>query len=140
MLKQLLIGAAAMAATVGIQAIFMTFALNWAKASTQRAGWRPTRSLAVTAVILWFFVSICIQCWGWAWLLLYLGALNDLETALYFTIVTYATLGYGDVVLTPDWRLLGAVAALNGTIIVGWTTAMVIAVVQLEYSSDEPQS
>ena len=130
MLKQLLIGAAAMAATVGIQAVFMTFALNWAKVSTQRAGWRPTRSLAVTAVILWFFVSICIQCWGWAWLLLYLGALNDLETALYFTIVTYATLGYGDVVPVPTWHLLGPMTALNGVMLIGWSTALVYDLLQ----------
>ena len=41
----------------------------------------------------------------------------------------------GDVVLGPDWRLLGAFAATNGTIIVGWTTAMIFVAVQRVYGT-----
>ena len=51
------------------------------------------------------------------------------ETAHYFSTVTYTTLGYGDVTLEPAWRLLAAFQAANGTIMFGWTTAIVMAVI-----------
>jgi hypothetical protein len=44
--------------------------------------------------------------------------------------VTFTTLGYGDVTLGPDWRMLAAFEAANGLIMFGWTTALVIAYMQ----------
>ena len=130
---QLLIGMAAIAASVVIHAAFMLAAgrLRRRGAPLPR---RPLRQAAtIVAVVLWFFLSVCLQCWAWAVLLLRLGALGTLEEALYFATVTFTTLGYGDIVLGPDWRLLGAFAATNGTIIIGWTTAMVFLAVQEIY-------
>ena len=49
-------------------------------------------------------------------------ALPDLETAFYFSMVTFTTLGFGDVVLTGQWRTLASIQAANGVIIFGWTT------------------
>ncbi len=57
------------------------------------------------------------------------GAIPDPETALYFSIVTFTTLGYGDVTLDTGWRLLASFQAANGTIMFGWTTAIVMAVI-----------
>ena len=57
------------------------------------------------------------------------GAIQEVETALYFSTVTFTTLGYGDVTLDPEWRLLAAIQAANGTIMFGWTTAIVMAVI-----------
>ena len=48
--------------------------------------------------------------------------------ALYFSISSYATVGYGDVLLT-DWRLVGAWEALVGFILIGWSTALFISVI-----------
>ena len=59
-----------------------------------------------------------------------LGALSDLEEALYFSTVTFTTLGYGDVVLQPSWRLLASFQSVNGIIMFGWTTAVIVALVQ----------
>ena len=50
--------------------------------------------------------------------------------ALYFSLVTYTTLGYGDVTLNAEWRVLAAFEAVNGIIMFGWTTALIVAVVQ----------
>ena len=49
---------------------------------------------------------------------------------LYFSVVTFTTLGYGDISLSADYRLLSGIEALNGIILVGWTTAMIFSVVQ----------
>ncbi len=55
-----------------------------------------------------------------------LGAISDYEEALYFSMVMYATLGLGDVVLEQQWRLLFSFEAANGIIMFGWTTALII--------------
>ena len=51
------------------------------------------------------------------------GAIPDLETALYFSTASFTTIGYGDVVLGPDWRLIGAIEGANGLLLFGWSTA-----------------
>jgi len=132
-LTQLLIGLAAIAVTVVIQAGFMVTIAGWGRNRRLRAEKGLEKAGIVTGVVLWFFLSICAQCWAWAMLFLFLGALETFEEALYFTTVTFTTLGYGDIVLREDWRLLGAFAAANGTIIIGWTTAMVFLTVQRVY-------
>jgi hypothetical protein len=72
------------------------------------------------------------------WALFYLvnpliTALPDLETAFYFSMVTFTTLGYGDVVLTGPWRTLASIQAANGVIIFGWTTALIFYFIQHLY-------
>lgn len=49
---------------------------------------------------------------------------------LYFSTVTFTTLGYGDVTLDAGWRLFASIQAAVGTIMFGWTTAIVMAVLQ----------
>ncbi|MEN2978490.1 potassium channel family protein [Tistrella bauzanensis] len=84
--------------------------------------------LLVALATLGMLVAHTIEIWGWAAVLLLLGQFPNLEAALYFSVVTFTTLGYGDIVLGPDWRLLGAMASVNGIILFGWTTAVVVAV------------
>jgi voltage-gated potassium channel Kch len=78
---------------------------------------------------------------AFVWALLYLlnpaiTVLPDIQTAFYFSLVTYTTLGYGDIVLTGDWRVLSAVEAVNGVIIFGWTTALIIYFIQRIYKAE----
>ena len=63
-----------------------------------------------------------------AYTFLLINAIEGFEQALYFSMVTFTTLGYGDVLLEDHWRLLGSFEAANGIIMFGWTTAIVIAV------------
>jgi voltage-gated potassium channel Kch len=86
-------------------------------------------------VLLMFFLSF-VDIVVWAGTYLLVGAINTLETALYFSTVTFTTLGYGDVVIDEQWRLLAALEAANGIIIFGLTTAVVVAVVQRVYFID----
>jgi len=48
----------------------------------------------------------------------------------YFAFVNYTTLGYGDVVPLPEWRLLGPMAAMNGVLLFGWSTAVIFEVLR----------
>jgi hypothetical protein len=86
------------------------------------------------------FVAIVIEAWLWALLYLYdplITTIPDLETAFYFSMVTFTTLGYGDVVLTGNWRTLASIQAANGVIIFGWTTALIFVFIQRVYIRDE---
>jgi len=56
--------------------------------------------------------------------------LKSFEEAFYFSIVTFTTLGYGDITLSEQWRILSGVEAVNGILLVGWTTALLFAVIQ----------
>ena len=56
-----------------------------------------------------------------------LGALPNIETALYFSTATFSTIGYGDVVLSSDWRLLGSLEGISGLLLIGWSTAYLVA-------------
>ena len=69
------------------------------------------------------------------WALNYIlnGAFSQLSDALYFSIVTFTTLGYGDIVLNEQWRLLASIQAAGGIIIFGWSTAIIVAIVQNYY-------
>jgi hypothetical protein len=59
--------------------------------------------------------------------------LPTLETAVYFSLVTYTTIGFGDVVLGPGWRVLAGIEGLTGLLLAGWSTAFVFAVVNRMY-------
>ena len=56
------------------------------------------------------------------------AAIADLQSAFYFSAVTYTTTGYGDVVLPPEWRVVGGIEALTGILMCGWSTALLFAV------------
>jgi len=81
----------------------------------------------------------------WLYALVYHGLheFPDFETALYFSTVTFASLGYGDVVLSPHWRLFGSIEAANGLILFAWSTAFFLSVMTalrtLEHDWLEPR-
>ena len=57
------------------------------------------------------------------------GELGEFAVAFYHSAVNYTTLGYGDIVMSPRWRLLGPMEAANGTLAFGWSTAVIVTVV-----------
>ena len=67
------------------------------------------------------------------------GELADFEAAVYFSFVTFTTLGYGDITLSEGYRLLSGIQALNGILLVGWSTALMFAVVQKIWQSEEAE-
>lgn len=83
----------------------------------------------VVAIVLGLFAVHSVEIWSYAVLYRALGAMGDFETALYFSTVSYASLGYGDVLLAREWRLVGAIEGANGIILLGWSTAFFVSVV-----------
>jgi hypothetical protein len=79
-------------------------------------------------VVFGIFALHTIEIWLYALVYLQLGEMPALEPALYFSTVTFVALGYGDVVLSPQWRLVSAIEAANGVILIAWSTTFMFAV------------
>jgi hypothetical protein len=80
-------------------------------------------------VLIMCFISV-VEVSAWALTYVLLNAVEGFETALYFSMVTFTTLGYGDVVIHGSPRLLASLEAVNGIVMFGWSTAIVITAVQ----------
>jgi voltage-gated potassium channel len=89
-------------------------------------------ALTGTAVILLTLHLVEVMVWALAYLFILPDSqLDTLEKAVYFSVVTFTTVGYGDITLVDhEWRLLSGIEALNGILLVGWTTAFLFAVFQ----------
>jgi len=136
MLELSLIWIFLVASTVVIHAIGTTHWVGYLlrRWSTREGHWRPHAALPVvtsTAIVLLMLHAIEVILWALAYqVLVPAGQLDTFEEAAYFSLVTFTTLGYGDITLGPDWRLLSGIEALNGILLVGWSTAVMFAVVE----------
>ncbi|WP_412705277.1 Ion channel [Aeromonas rivipollensis] len=80
----------------------------------------------ITLVMLGNLAQIVI----WGALFLWLGEFNTLQEAIYHSGVNFATLGYGDIVMSPQWKMLGPLEAVNGALMIGLSGASMLAVLQ----------
>lgn len=90
------------------------------------AYWKNTATVVASSFIV--SGSHLVHIWLWAFAYLAIGEFGNLPTALYYSAVTYTTLGYGDVVMSERWRLLGPMESLTGFILIGISTATMLAV------------
>ena len=81
----------------------------------------------ITVVMLMLFTGHLIQVAIWAILFLQLGEFSDFLTAFYHSMVNFSSLGYGDIVMSERWRLLGAMEASNGVLMFGLTAGAVFS-------------
>ncbi len=87
------------------------------------------QAVAILVAAFGLFALHSVEIWSYAFLYWRLGAVAGFEDALYFSTVTYSTIGYGDIVLPRAWRILGAIEGANGIILLGWSTAFFISIV-----------
>lgn len=81
------------------------------------------RGLLIGALFTTVVFSHTLQVWIWAVAFVVLGAIDGFSQSIYFALVTYTTLGYGDVTLGPVFRVFGAMAAVTGLLTFGLSTA-----------------
>ncbi|CAM3494894.1 ion channel [Paracoccus nototheniae] len=91
-----------------------------------RAPHRPKLALVIVAVSLAVLGMVTASVWLWAGAFHLLGVFASFEESMYFALVTFTTLGFGDVLLAQDWRIMGAMAAANGLLHFGLMTAFMV--------------
>ena len=136
MLINILIGLAVIGITVTIQGFGTGYWLDhifkkYAHLSSDAFRKRSVRLLIMTA----FFLLLINFAEASIWAITYyiLPGINDFETfekAMYFSLVTFTTLGYGDITISSDGRMLSGFEAINGILLIGWSTTLMFSVVQ----------
>ncbi|MGA7914852.1 MAG: ion channel [Candidatus Acidiferrales bacterium] len=96
-----------------------------------RAGVRFWNDILIVTLTMWFALAAhLVEIAGWAVALICCGEFHAFGTAFYESAMNYTTLGYGDLIMTPSWKLLGPLEAANGMLMFGVSTALIFAVVQ----------
>lgn len=138
-LAPLVLALGLLAASVILHATMLVLLLRWYgglsaahRHSILHAGWLLVR------VAWWIVMAHLVEMLLWALAYVLVGALPNLGIALYFSSVTYTTIGYGDVVLPARWHLLSGIEGLTGILMAGWSTAFLFAVIHRLLVGNEP--
>jgi Ion channel len=130
MLLQLLVGTLVSAIAIMVHALATVGSVGVARAAGRRMGSYPRLHLmgvmVATVLVLMFAHTVEIVVWSLFYALV--GAAPAGSDLLYFAFVNYTTLGYGDVTPVKAWQLLGPMAAMNGILMFGWSTAVLFEV------------
>jgi hypothetical protein len=133
MLLQLAFGSALILATVlfaGLMAWGLESLLAAAHDWLLREPHRPRMALLLSLAAVWSLATLTSAVWIWATALWLIDAFPTLEESVYFALVCFTTLGFGDILLPVEWRLLGGLAAANGFMIFGLMVAMLAEVLR----------
>lgn len=124
----------ALGSTILIASVIVSGLAFWLLETALMAlrGWliRPPHWPRLIALIcgsaLWALAILTVSVWIWALTFLALGLFDTLETCVYFALVAFTTLGFGDLLLPQEWELLSGMAAVNGLINIGLLTALML--------------
>lgn len=137
MIAPLLIGTVMIVANMGIQVIAVVLLVRYFMRKLANGGFArgvgaDTRIISI--VLLFLLAGHIVQFATWAALFVALGEFSDFDTAFYHSAVNFASLGYGDIVMSPTWRLLGALEAANGVLMFGLTAGTILSVMNRLFS------
>ena len=132
MLLNLLLGCATVFISMGIQVVVVVMMIRYLlrvlQEREQVGQGFGFDTYIISMVLLLLFAGHLLQIAIWAVLFLYLGEFTDFLTAFYHSAVNFASLGYGDIVMSEKWRLLGALEASNGVLMFGLSAGTMLAV------------
>ena len=132
-LKNFLAGVPVMLLCLVVQIAVVFWCVRYgARRSAQRADngalLAAVRPLVVSMLALMTANVLQIALWGWLFVLL--GEFDDLYPAIYHSAVNFTSLGYGDVVMNQEWKLLGPLEAANGVLMMALSAAALTAILQ----------
>lgn len=129
MFLQILIGSGLMLVTIGVAGVsfwLMEVAIYRMRRWLLRPPHRPKLMAMLCLSAVWILAQMTVGVWMWALTFRGLGVFASLEESVYFSLVAFTTLGFGDLLLPVDWRLLGGMAAANGLLNIGIVTAFLV--------------
>jgi hypothetical protein len=129
MILQLTLATAMVIAVVFIHLIGLAVLMRGLKSHSKLMRKRRIMPLTLLVTATAGIIGIhTIEIWTYAILYVGIGAFAGFEESLYYSTVTYTAIGYGDVLMPRDWRLLGAIEGAAGIIMLGWSTAFLVSV------------
>jgi hypothetical protein len=133
MLMNLMIGLTTMLACLALQAAFTVWGLRFYmrqsdRISSGRRHYAQIRPLMIVMIIMTLGNFLQIVIWGA--LFIWLGEFSELHEAVYHSAVNFTSLGYGDIVMSVRWKLMGPLEAANGILMLGMTSAALMAILQ----------
>ncbi len=140
MFTNILLGLFIIGITVTIQAYGTSFWLNhiekkYASLSQTVFNRKSVRLLIMTSSFLLVLHFLQSSIWAFAYYALHdLTDFDTFEKAMYFSLVTFTTLGYGDITISSTHRIIAGFEAINGILLIGWSTAFMFSVVQFFYN------
>ena len=132
MMGNILLGLLVMVSCLLVQAMLVVVAIQF-YVRNRRLVESPTFGSTlgmISTVMVLLVVGNFIQIMIWAGLFMYLDEFTDFATASYHSAVNFATLGYGDIVMSEERRILGPMQSINGVLMVGVSTAVVMSAFQ----------
>lgn len=126
-----LVGFATLTVTVAVQAGAAAGVARFVARLGERGrvGTSILGDVLLLMAVAWIIVAATFAQIGvWALVLCWCGEFADYPTALYHSAVNFTTLGYGDIIMSPEWRLLGPIEAANGALMIGVSGAIFFAV------------
>lgn len=141
MLTQIIAGTALIVFNVVLASILVAFGVDYLsrRLSVMFHNNRTRLTITLTLVTVWLVLVFTIVMWVWALAFVALNIFESFETALYFSMVSFTTLGFGDVILPDNWRLLSGFIATNGFILFGLGTAFMLETLKEESEQIEKQ-
>ncbi|MEQ9039900.1 MAG: potassium channel family protein [Silicimonas sp.] len=133
MVTQLALGSLLILATIVVAAVSW-----WALESILRTlhPWAvrpphgPKLMVVLSLSLIWTLGMMTVSVWVWAVALYELEIFVEFEASIYFSLVAFTTLGFGDILLPTEWRLLGGLAAANGLLMFGLLTAILVEILR----------
>ena len=124
MLMNFVLGLSMMAVCLLLQGVLVIAALRYFARRQDQVHSAFLSAMRVTVGLMFILIvgNVC-QLIAWALLFYSLGEFETMGMAIYHSAVNFATLGYGDIVMSPEHQLLGPLEALNGALMIGVTTA-----------------
>lgn len=133
MAAQLVIAVVMLVLTAGVHSLVTVIQVEFAHRPALEAWCAPHRRrrlLLILGMALLTALALMVEILLWALVYRGLGLMAGLEASVYFSGITFTTVGYGDMTLPQCWRLLSVAEAVNGVLMAGWSTAQLVYMVQ----------
>ena len=132
MVVQILVGTLVSVVNIMIHALLTVTAISIARSVGVRpTSWPRVHLMEVmVATVLVLMLAHAVEAAVWALSYAVVDVAPEGSDLLYFAMVNYCTLGYGDITPVKEWRLLGPIASMNGILMFGWSTAVLFEVLR----------
>lgn len=140
MLIPLIMGCSIVFVTMGIQIAVVINLIHYLQKMIanpeSRFGYKGRTTYAISSVMTLLFIGHVFQVAVWAFVFVQIDEFSDYTTAFYHSMVNFASLGYGDIVMSEQWRLLGAIEASAGVLMFGLSAGVMLSIMSFLLAHD----